>query len=224
MHVLILKHIANEDAGNILDFLDESSTAYKKVNLYAGDRLPAELDNISHVVIMGGPMNVGENDKYPFLAEEDVFIKKVLGRGLPMLAICLGGQLLANACGASVYRAENEEVGIFDMQLIKSEGNEDLGILSGLPKTFPTVHWHRYTFDIPNGATQLVKSELCPNQAFVINSNAYGLQFHPEVTEEMIHDWFDDADNKDEIIQDFLSVKTEYEEAARNIYKLFFSK
>ena len=222
MYVLIVKHIKNEGPGTIADFLDEKGIARKTVCMYAKERLLDKYDDMSAVVVLGGPMNVYEEDKYPYLKDEDTFIENILRKNIPFFGVCLGAQLLAKACGARVYNAENEEIGLYDVELCDVADKTDLGIFRSAPKTFPTVQWHGDTFDVPDGGRLLVTSKTCKNQAFVVNGNAYGLQFHIEVDEELVRDWFDDLPNGDDIITDFLSIKKDYDPIAREIYKHFF--
>lgn len=223
MYVLIVKHIENEGPGTIADFLDEKGIAHKTVCLYAKERLPKILDDISSVIVLGGPMNVYEEDKYPYLKDEDTFIKSVLQKNIPFFGICLGAQLLAKACGAKVYKAENEEIGLYDVELCNVADKTELGIFRFAPKTFQVIQWHGDTFDIPDGGKLLVTSKTCKNQAFVVNKNAYGLQFHIEAGEELVRDWFDDRADGDYIINGFLSIKDDYNPIAWEIFKHFFN-
>ncbi len=222
MHVVIIKHMENEDSGTITDFLDKKGIDYRRVLLYNGESLPDTLDDISAIIVLGGPMNVYEEEKHPYLPDEDAFIKKALARKIPFLGICLGAQLLAKACGAKIYKAPQEEIGVFEIELCDSSDNADLGIFSGLPERFPTVQLHGDTFDVPVGGRLLVTAQTCANQAFVINNNAYGLQFHMEVNEEFIVDWFKDNPRKEQIIADFKAMQGEYDEIAQRIYIAFF--
>ncbi len=222
MYTLIVKHIENEDAGTIIDYLDARGAAYKKVRLYAGESLPVRLDDISSVIVLGGPMNVYEQEKYPHLKDEDVFIKSVLAHKIPFFGICLGAQLLAKACGAKIYKAANSEIGVHDVQLSDVADVKELAIFAAAPHRFQVVQWHGDTFDLPGGARLLVTSDLCRHQAFVINENAYGLQFHVEVNEELVRDWFKDNLKGDDIVNAFIAMKKEYDLIARGIYDRFF--
>lgn len=157
------------------------------VELYCGDSLPKTLDSAAGVVILGGPMNVYEEESYPFLRSEDQFIRQVLREEVPFLGICLGAQLLAKACGAAVTKSPHKEIGWFEAELTEAGMRDSL--FRGLPGTLSVFQWHEDTFVVPVGASLLATSELCRNQAFKVGNLAYGLQFHLEVTPEMVRAW-----------------------------------
>jgi len=186
MAVLIIKHVEMEGPGLIEDCLKEERISYQILNLESGLHLP-KLDDFSAIVILGGPMNVYEEDCYPFLREEDLFIKEVIQRGKATLGICLGAQLIAKALGAKVTKAPEKEIGWFDVSLTDAGSHDPL--FSKLPKTFPVFQWHEDTFDLPSAGKLIATSNPIPHQAFRYGENAYGLQFHLEVTEEMIREW-----------------------------------
>jgi GMP synthase-like glutamine amidotransferase len=186
MSILIIKHVEIEGPGVIEDCLKEERIPYQILNLESGLHLP-KLDDFSAIVILGGPMNVYEEDRYPFLREEDLFIKEAIQRGKGVLGICLGAQLMAKALGAKVTKALVKEIGWFDV-LLTGAGSHD-PLFSGLPKQFPVFQWHEDTFDLPSAGKLIATSNSVPHQAFRYGENAYGLQFHLEVTEEMIHEW-----------------------------------
>lgn len=186
MKVLIIKHIEIEGPGLIESFLKKEKIPFRILNLDTEPHLP-NLDHLSHIVILGGPMNVYEEDKYPFLREEDLFIKEAVQRGKSLLGICLGAQLIAKALGARVFKAPVKEIGWYDVTLTRI-GFHDL-LFSHLPKTFPVFQWHGDTFEIPKGAKLIATSSSVPHQAFRYGESVYGLQFHLEVIEEMIREW-----------------------------------
>ena len=134
-------------------------------------------------------MNVYEEDKYPFLKQEDEFLKEVIEAGLPTLGFCLGAQLIAKAKGAIVKKAPQKEIGWFKISLNRNGSSDPL--FQEFPGEVDVFQWHGDTFDIPDGAVKLAESELCSNQAYRIGDNIYGLQFHVEVTDEMIYQWID---------------------------------
>jgi len=125
--------------------------------------------------------------KYPFLKDEDEFLKKALKEEIPILGICLGAQLLAKACGAKIKKAKQKEIGWSKVNLT-DKGKQD-PLFRSLPLQLNVFEWHQDSFEIPKGALHLAESQDCPNQAFRFGKNAYGLQFHIEVTPQMIESW-----------------------------------
>ncbi|HXX33644.1 MAG TPA: type 1 glutamine amidotransferase [Thermodesulfobacteriota bacterium] len=188
MNTLIVKHIDVEGPGLIESCLNQGKIPYQILNLEPRVRFP-KLEDITHIVLLGGPMNVYEEDRYPFLKDEDLFIKEAIQRGKAILGICLGAQLIAKALGAKVFKAPVKEIGWYDVSLTKV-GLQD-PLFSCLPKTFPVFQWHEDTFEIPNGARLIATSSPISHQAFRYGEKVYGLQFHLEVTKEMIRDWIE---------------------------------
>jgi GMP synthase-like glutamine amidotransferase len=186
MQILIVKHVEIEGPGLIEYCLDQKRISYKVLCLDSGVPLPKP-DNLTHIVLLGGPMNVYEEDRYPFLKHEDLFIKEAIQRGKSILGICLGAQLMAKALGAKVFKAPVKEVGWYDVSLTRIGSRDPL--FSDLPKTFPVFQWHEDTFEIPKAGKLIATSSPISHQAFRYGENAYGLQFHLEVTEEMITEW-----------------------------------
>jgi GMP synthase-like glutamine amidotransferase len=186
MNVLVIKHVEIEGPGLIEYCLRQEKIPYRIVNLETGARLP-KINDLSHIIILGGPMNVYEEDRYPFLRDEDLFIKEAIQRGKAILGICLGAQLIAKALGAKVFKAPVKEIGWYDVSLT-DEGTKD-PLFSSLPKKFSVFQWHEDTFEIPKSAELIVTSPSVPHQAFRYGERVYGLQFHLEVTEEMIREW-----------------------------------
>jgi GMP synthase-like glutamine amidotransferase len=179
MKFLVLQHEACEPLGYFEEIVE-----YEYSRLYEGD-FPKSLRGYSSLIIMGGPMNVYQEQEYPFLKDENLLIKEALREGLPTLGICLGSQLIAKAAGAKVYPGREKEIGWYKVRL--TEGGKRDRLFSMFEDRFTVFQWHGDTFDLPEGAVLLAENDLY-NQAFRIG-NAYGLQFHLEVTEEMISDW-----------------------------------
>ncbi len=132
-------------------------------------------------------MGVHDQDRYPFLADEMKLIAQAVAQGLPTLGVCLGGQLLASALGATVRQAAQKEIGWHRVTLA-SDAAED-ALWHGLPGVFTGFHWHGDFFELPPGAVPLASSALTPCQAFRFGDATYGFQFHLEVTEAIIRDW-----------------------------------
>jgi GMP synthase-like glutamine amidotransferase len=186
MNVLIVQHVDIEGPGLIEYCLNQKRIRHQVLCLGSDVRLPKP-EGFTHIILLGGPMNVYEEDRYPFLKDEDLFIKETIQRGKFVLGICLGAQLIAKALGAKVFKAPAKEIGWYDVSLTGIALKDPL--FSDLPKTFPVFQWHEDTFEIPRSAKLIATSSSVPHQAFRYADNAYGLQFHLEVTEEMIQEW-----------------------------------
>ncbi len=185
--VAILQHTENEPSGLIGDFFEEKRFSLRIFSLYRDPIIKVNFDELDAVVVLGGPMNVYEEEKYKFLSEETQFIKTIVRHRIPFLGICLGAQLLAKSQGARVYRAVTPEVGFGEVFLTK-EGKRD-PLFSGCGDSIRVFQWHEDTFDIPDKKPLLAQSRDCISQAFRLNSVAYGLQFHLEVTAPMLDLW-----------------------------------
>lgn len=205
--IYILKHISNENAGMIAEVLQKSGAPFREIALYAGEALPSP-ETVTAAIIMGGPMNVYEEEKHPFLRAEDTFIKALLSRETPCLGICLGAQLIAKALGAKVYKAARPEVGWDDVQL-SGEAQKDVLFSQINGKSLRVLQWHEDTFDLPKGAVLLASSAVVPNQAYRYKDNIYGFQFHIEVNKTMLADWFAQSSQKDMILKEYEIQKTE---------------
>ncbi len=182
-----IQHVPYEGPGLIAATASQHGLALRLCHPYRGEPLPApeELDGL---VVMGGPMGVGDTAEHPYLARESELIAAIVHTGRPVLGVCLGAQLLAHALGARVYRGERDEIGCGTVSLTAA-GREDPVLGSVGTATLPVVHWHRDTFELPTDATLLASSELFAHQAFRVGARAYGLQFHVEVEGELARAW-----------------------------------
>ena len=181
MAIMVLRHEVFEHLG----YLSEAFSHRNRPFIYheLGEPIPAS--GWDGLVVLGGPMSA--NDPLPGLKDELAVIGKALAAGRPILGICLGSQLIAKALGARVYRNQELEIGWAPVHLTQAGAADPVfkGIRS--PETF--FHWHGETFDLPGGCEWLAWSKRTRHQAFRYGRKAYGLQFHPEVTPEMIADW-----------------------------------
>jgi GMP synthase-like glutamine amidotransferase len=131
------------------------------------------------VIAMGGPMSVNDEREYPWLKPEKRFIHEAVRRGVPVVGVCLGAQLIARALGTPVYANKEKEIGWFPIKAVDADGD-----VFRFPRQATVFHWHGETFDLPPGAVRLARSAACDNQAFQIGRNVIGLQFHLETTPE----------------------------------------
>jgi GMP synthase (glutamine-hydrolysing) len=193
--ILILKHIDIEGPGTLGEYLKAKKEPFRIVELGAGEQLPTDLKEIKAVVVLGGPMNVDEEATYPFLKAENAFIQKVLKEEIPFLGICLGSQLLAKAAGAKVGKSPVKEIGWYHVQLTPDGKNDPL--FQGFRENDEIYHWHGDMFEIPADGALLATAPGCPHQALRIGKNAYGIQFHVEVTDVSIKEWCDEYSAND---------------------------
>lgn len=185
-----LKHVPYEGPGMIADYLKENNISLDSINLYENQPLP-DINCVDYLIVMGGPMDINDEEQYPWLKEEKALISKIIEAGKPIMGICLGAQLIANELGASVYPAEDHEIGWYPITFT-DEAKEHQATASW--EENPTVfHWHSNTFDLPRGAIHWASTNSCPNQAFIVNENIIGLQFHLEIArpqvQKMIDNW-----------------------------------
>jgi GMP synthase (glutamine-hydrolysing) len=187
MDVLVLQHIACEPPGVYEDVLHEQGAVLRRVEVDADDELP-DWREVDAIVAMGGPMSVNDDAELPWLRQEKELVAAAVRAGTPFWGVCLGVQLLAASLGARVYAGDEPEVGVLPVELT-DEGRLD-PVFSALPPTVPALQWHGDTFDLPPGAVRLAGSPAYPNQAFRF-ANAYGVQFHLEVSSAMAREWMD---------------------------------
>ena len=148
--IYCVKHVEDEGPGLIGEFFRDLGVEVAELNLHRGDRLPESLESTAGVVVLGGPMNVYEEEAYPFLKEEDLFIRRVLREEVPFLGICLGGQLLAKACGGAVTKSPYKEIGWYEVELTR-EGRRD-SLFRGLPPRSPCSSGMGIPLPCPKGA------------------------------------------------------------------------
>ena len=189
--VLIFRHIQHEGPGYLGDFLVQKGIPYQTIRVDEGEPVPVSPEGATALVFMGGPMSV--NDPLPWIADEINLIQQAIEQGIPVLGHCLGGQLLAVALGAKVYANPVTEIGWHRATRVENAESGDW--LAAIPEEAELFHWHGETFDIPAGATPLLQSRFCPNQAFVYR-NCLGLQCHIEMTEPLVRKWVEESRGK----------------------------
>lgn len=178
----------HRNMGSLEAVLQEAGLAFDYHESATGQPLRGNLDRYSHVVILGGNIGVYEEAKHEFLHQEMRIIEQAITRGLPVLGICLGAQLLARIHGAGVYPGpRGPELGWHPMALTEAGRGEPL--LDGFPSQGPAFQWHHDTFDLPAGATHLARSSVYENQAFRIGHQVWAFQFHLEADATLIHSW-----------------------------------
>ena len=183
LRIHYLQHVPFEGPGFIESWALVRGYGLTTTRLYAGQFLPP-IEQLDWLFILGGPMNVYEENRYPWLAREKRFIGEALHGGKVVIGICLGAQLLACVLGAKVTRNPCVEIGWYH---VEKAAKASQSVLSGfLPDQFPAFHWHGDTFEVPRGAVHLARSPACENQAFAFGDRVAAFQFHLESTRESV--------------------------------------
>ncbi len=191
MRAHFFQHVSYEGLGNIEFWLKNAGYKITSTKLYESLKLP-DITEIDFLVIMGGSMSVNDEEEYPWLAQEKEFIAKFIETGKPVLGICLGAQLIANALGAKVYPSSTAEIGWFPVESVLQP---DTFVF---PSSIDIFQWHGETFDLPVGARLITRNEACENQGFQIGKSVIALQFHPEMTPELAREII--SHGRDELI------------------------
>ncbi len=189
--ILVFQHVPFEPLGTLDPLLKKAGFRIRYVNFARDPRQLPSLDGYSALIVLGGPMNVDQISDYPNLAIEVSLLQDALDRGISVLGICLGAQLLARALGSQVRPDEAREIGWYDVDLT-AEGKND-PVLSAFSSRQQVFQWHEDAMQLPAGAVHLATSEACTVQAFRYGESAYGLQFHLEVNRSLIARWLDRA-------------------------------
>ena len=184
--IAIFRHSETEGPGYLAEYLDARRIPWRLLKIDGGDAVPADPKAWAGLVLMGGPMSV--NDDLPWVGDELALVRRAVAAGVPVLGHCLGGQLIAKALGGTVSRNPVKEIGWG--QVTVSPGAEARRWF-GEVREFLAFHWHGESFTIPDGATGLLDSPWCNNQAFALGLHL-GLQCHVEMTTELIRAWCND--------------------------------
>lgn len=181
--VAIFRHAPTEGPGYLAGFLGAHHIPSKLIAIDASDAVPQSAEGYSGLVFMGGPMSV--NDDLPWIAQVEALIRDAVARDLPVLGHCLGGQLMSKALGGKVSRNPVKEIGWGEVAVADSDVARSW---FGEPRRFNAFHWHGETFSLPQGATRLLSSAYCDNQAWAMGKHL-ALQCHVEMTADMIESW-----------------------------------
>lgn len=188
MRIHIFQHVPFEDEGIIGDWAAEHGLPMTRTRFFAGETPPA-VDTFDWLVVMGGPMGVHDEARYPWLVAEKAAIRTALERDMPVLGICLGAQLLAEVSSGRVEKNPEREIGWFPVRL----GGGRSPLLAGVPEEFDAFHWHGDRFHAPPGGLILAESDGCPAQILQVGASAIGFQFHLESTPERINALMDNC-------------------------------
>lgn len=186
---LVITHTASETPGTLAEWLPAAGCDLEVVRPWEGDRVPERLDGYDALVVMGGPQQAYDDGSAPWLAATKALLRSALTEERPVLAICLGGQLLAAAAGGTVQPGEaGPELGA--RLVARRDAAETDPLFAGLPLSPVVVQWHWDAItELPAKAVLLASSTRYPHQAFRLGPCAWGLQFHIETPPEMVRAW-----------------------------------
>jgi GMP synthase-like glutamine amidotransferase len=182
--ILIFRHARGEGPGYFANFLDKRGIPWRLVRVDEGEPVPDRLGKTPAIVLMGGPMSV--NDSLPWIPKVLNLVREAVDADRPVLGHCLGGQLISKALGGVVTRNPVKEIGWLPVSRVGNPAAANW--LDGIATTVEVFHWHGETFSIPPGATRILASRDCGNQAFVIGKTL-GMQCHVEMLPEMVEEW-----------------------------------
>ncbi len=236
--ILIVQNMACEGPGTIATFLSSHATPFRVLRAFAGEDIPSPafrgVAGLSHLVLLGGSMSVYQEREFPFLKEECHLLEAAVRADMPTLGICLGAQLTAKVLGAKIMKAPHKEVGWYNVRLT-AEGRKD-SLFKGLGEELRVFQWHEDMFELPGTAALLAacpgatarESQTCRNQAFRYGHNVYALQFHLEVDDSMIENWFDEYSPEDPLkrtaLSEFRERSAPLQKQANRLYENFFVK
>ncbi|MCM2387266.1 type 1 glutamine amidotransferase [Streptomyces albipurpureus] len=184
MAVLVVQHVPGEGPYAIAVALEAAGLSVRHCRVWEGDVVPADLDGVAALVVMGGPMSAYSDEGFPTRSAEIALLQGALASGVPVLGVCLGAQLLAVAAGGGAHPGSGGQIGWGKVELTAEAQRDPL--FAGLPERLGVLHWHDDTMALPVGATTLASCERYPVQAFRAGSSAWGLQFHLEADTDAV--------------------------------------
>jgi GMP synthase-like glutamine amidotransferase len=180
--IRIFRHLVCQPPGYLGEYLQAREIPWEMVCVDQEHPIPERTDDVSALVFMGAAVSV--NDPLPWVEGELRLIRRALREGVPVLGVCFGAQLISKALGGTISRGEAMEIGWHPLELI-----DPAGWFKGLPTRFEAFHWHADAFSLPPGAQHILSSACFPYQGFVLDDSHLGLQFHLEMTREMVEQW-----------------------------------
>ncbi len=188
--LLFIQHAPEDPPGFVADIMQDYPVVCDTVQVEY-EALPPP-DHYTAIIAFGGAQHVYEEEKYPYFTVEKEILRYCVSRDIPYLGVCLGGQLLASALNGKVKKHDKKEFGFYNIPLTPAGQSDPL--YSGFPGYHKVFHWHKDTFDLPHSSILIASNELTTNQAFRYGRRAYGLQYHIEITPEILQLWLESDD------------------------------
>ncbi|AZK97286.1 type 1 glutamine amidotransferase [Streptomyces tsukubensis] len=187
--ILVIQHEDGTGPGLVGEELTAAGLALHPVHPWDGDELPASLDGCAGLLVLGGAANADDEEALPWLPAVRVLVREAVDSSVPLLGICLGGQIMASALGGSVrVRDRGPEVGAVPLRRLPAADGDPL--FGSVPDGARAAQWHWDEIGaLPPGAVPLLTGDDCLHQAFRVGPRAWGVQFHPEVLGDAVADW-----------------------------------
>ncbi len=214
-HTLVLQHFHENPPGRVGNLLDKHAIPFDLIHV-GQDSLPNP-STYGAIIVLGGTQHLYNKSKYPYTTHEEIYIHRAIADRVPYLGMCLGGQLLANTFKAPIRKLPKEHIGFLRIEFTEA-GRKD-PLYAGLPGYQQAFQWHEDCFELPLGAVSLAHHEDEANQAFRYLDSAYGLQYHIELTQDMLDLWLHDPSLKKEFIDEYGTER--YEQVEREAIELY---
>ena len=195
MQVLSIIHSTGARAGVFADAVAERGHTLGEWLISREPEPPAPIESYDAVLVFGGVMHVDQEDRHDWLRSERLLLQELVAAEVPLMGVCLGGQMIAKAVQAHVRRMPSPEIGWPTVELTPEAAADP--VFAGLPERFPAFEWHLYHFELPPGAVPLARNERCL-QAFRVGPAAWGVQFHAEATHASLLLWLDKFDPEED--------------------------
>ncbi|HEY5791807.1 MAG TPA: type 1 glutamine amidotransferase [Chthoniobacterales bacterium] len=219
MRVHVFQHVPHEGPAAIGAWASARGHSVATTHLFAGEPLPS-LEDFEMLVVMGGPMNIYQYRDHPWLKPERRFLEKAISAGKKLAGACLGSQLLADALGARVTQNAQVEIGWHPIRFSAEARRR----FPALPESQLALHWHGDTFELPEGAIRLAESDACAEQGYWYDDRVLGLQFHPEITPEVLKIWCEvDAPQPGGFVQSPAAILNQAEERYAESHRTLFT-
>ena len=221
--VLVLQHVPWERPGIFADVLTTHRLPFTSRSYLYGPPVPT-INEISGLIVMGGPMDALDYVRRPALKDEAQLVRAVADAGIPLFGICLGHQIIASALGAKLHIGAANEIGMGTVDTVVDDS-----VFGAARSVSPVLHWHRDVVEAPAGATVLASTDQTPNQAFRLGDTIFAMQFHIEVDRYMLERWLavdemvDDLslEVRESITSDFAAAAPRMREMADRAFSAF---